>query len=103
MAAAPLSAGIEKPFIDGLPLMHLGVCRSFWRDGTLMSKVRVAVVTQTGSIRALVGLWRQRQHVLMMVAVHQVVGVSGVTSGGVGAAMASRVVCACCRHAVGAI
>ena len=86
MATAPLSAGIEKPFIDGLPLMHLGVCRSFWRDGTLMRKVRVAVVTQAGSIRALVCLRRQWQHVLMMVAVRQVVGVSGVASGRVGAA-----------------
>jgi len=39
MAAAPLSAGIEKPLIDGLPLVHLGVGRRFWRDGTLMREV----------------------------------------------------------------
>lgn len=82
MTAAPLSACVEKSLVDRLPLMHLCVSRSFWRDGTLMGKVRVAMVTQaSSSVRALVCLRGQGEHVLVMVPMHEVARVACITGG----------------------
>ena len=75
VAAAPVSTGIEKAFVDGLSLMHLRMRGGFGSDRALVGEVRVPMMANTtrATAGALIGLRRQRQHVLVMVAVGEVV------------------------------
>lgn len=72
MPAGSVASRVQQSLIDRLPLVHLGVRRCLRRDRALVSEMRVAVVGQsaTSSASALVGLRRERQHVLVVVAVH---------------------------------
>ena len=99
------SACVHKAFVDGLTLVHLGVCRCLRCDrvaGSGEHLVRQTGARLIGSATSRVGLWRQREHVLMVVALHHA-GASHLAVLVGLRARASLVVGASTRHAVGAI